>query len=474
MIIVPTNALINEYVNELKNDIRKIDCKKELITLYNNKIDLSKSNKSKIYVMTFEKAMLFKDDSIEKINKIIIDEAHESIVAPFSNRTFVENNFLRRVNNPGKLIFFSPFIKEKNKLTQFLTISYTNQFFYDFKNLDGENVQIRNLLPNAVEEKIGKISFYDYISKEKNLIFSSKSNISATFDNFKSNTPPPGSNYKKDFYFNVLNEYIDDQLIPEQYLRYYDLKRALDNGFLLHHGDMNRTLRRMIENAFKESDYFKYIVTSSTLGKGVNLKANNLFMYTFRTDGNGKSLISFKNIIGRVGRMSNLEKNNFRFGKVFFINNNDKEKSEIIRLEKFLNSSPEKKDELIRKEVKDKTNNKIKVINNNLNELELKENNKNDYALLYKDYFFRTDSDDKYDKLKIDLLKNKIDPNNDFDKEKKLYIKEDMLIPNIKVSDINLNIDKNKEKLKYLLENISTEWDELIDQMESIYNFSSY
>ncbi|MCL8212896.1 hypothetical protein LD120_00352 [Mesoplasma sp. JKS002657] len=476
LIIVPTNALINEYINELKNDIRKIDGKKELVTAYNDVLNLCDSRKSKIYVMTFEKAMLIKDSKIKKFNKIIVDEAHESIVSPFSNRTFVENNFLRRINDSEKTIFFSPFIKDSSEQTQFLKISYTNQSFYDLENIGTNNIELRNLLSSEKIIRINKEIFYDYVAKEKNLIFSSKSNISTVFDSFKSNVSIPSLNYKEDFYFKVLNEYIDDQLIPEQYLKYYDLKRALNDGFLLHHGDMNRTLRRMIENAFKESENFKYIVTSSTLGKGVNLKANNLFMYTFLTDGTGKSWISFKNIIGRVGRMNSPKESKFRFGKVFLIGNGNKKNKEknIVELEKFVNSSLEKKDEKIKKEVEKKTKEKISRINKKLQKEGLEQNDKADFALMYKDYLFNPKSDDKYSNLKILLLRSKIDPENDFEKERIFYIKEDMLIPNIKVSDINFKINEKKEKLKNLLDNINSKSDELIDEMEEIYKFLSY
>ena len=86
----------------------------------------------------------------------------------------------------------------------------------------------------------------------------------------------------------------------------YSLIDGIRAGVLFHHGKVPDLLRQYIERLFREdtSDEPRFLVTTSTLLEGVNTPADRLIMMTPSRGRGHLSPAAFRNLIGRVGRFS--------------------------------------------------------------------------------------------------------------------------------------------------------------------------
>jgi hypothetical protein len=78
--------------------------------------------------------------------------------------------------------------------------------------------------------------------------------------------------------------------------------RALQQGFVVHHGDVPRTLRIFLEELIRDG-VLQLVVATNTLAQGVNLPVRTVLIHSFQ-QGPGQTLSSrdFWNICGRAGR----------------------------------------------------------------------------------------------------------------------------------------------------------------------------
>lgn len=85
----------------------------------------------------------------------------------------------------------------------------------------------------------------------------------------------------------------------------HSITELLKNGIAIHHGKLPDTLRRSIENDFREKR-LRVIISTNTLAQGVNLPIKTIIMHSCRRriDYNSKriSLNEYWNIAGRAGR----------------------------------------------------------------------------------------------------------------------------------------------------------------------------
>lgn len=94
-------------------------------------------------------------------------------------------------------------------------------------------------------------------------------------------------------------ESISNYLQPE-----YNLLTCLRKGVIYHHGSVPDVIRTFIEELYKNEPSIKYIITNSTLLSGVNLPAEKMFLLDVRKGRKNLSRDSFKNLVGRVCRFS--------------------------------------------------------------------------------------------------------------------------------------------------------------------------
>ena len=86
----------------------------------------------------------------------------------------------------------------------------------------------------------------------------------------------------------------------------YNLLACLRKGIIYHHGSVPDAIRIYIEDLYKKDDSVKYVITSSTLLSGVNLPAERMFILDNKRGRSNLSHDSFKNLVGRVCRFSEI------------------------------------------------------------------------------------------------------------------------------------------------------------------------
>lgn len=106
---------------------------------------------------------------------------------------------------------------------------------------------------------------------------------------------------------------VDSELIQtacdniSEYLQpQYNLLTCLRKGIIYHHGSVPDAIRIYIEDLYKKDDAVRYVITSSTLLSGVNLPAERMFILDNKRGRSNLSHDSFKNLVGRVCRFSEI------------------------------------------------------------------------------------------------------------------------------------------------------------------------
>ncbi|HCJ51410.1 MAG TPA: DEAD/DEAH box helicase [Gallionella sp.] len=82
--------------------------------------------------------------------------------------------------------------------------------------------------------------------------------------------------------------------------------QCVQNGFVLHHGDIPQETREIVEALIRDQDV-KLVVCTNTLAEGVNLPIRTLVLYSVqrrRGDGHIQNMLArdIKNLVGRAGR----------------------------------------------------------------------------------------------------------------------------------------------------------------------------
>ncbi len=350
VIVVPSRALINEYLLKLENSIED---KSINILPFIDKINTKRTTKN-VFIVTPERCReLFKLKEQFQINLFLFDEAQLSNEE--STRGILFDGIVRRCfkNYPeATFVFAHPFVK--NPDAQLIK----NHFEFDEKNYKQFN-----------QKNVGQIFFYHdktdsnfyHFGIDKNLMGNQK--INSNFDLVKKILLNNGSvlfyvskasikNNKvfEDFqeYINLCNDYqveeIDEYLnelieytggtIDKNNDYYSKLITYLKKGIVIHHGSLPLKIRSILEK-YTNSGYCKICFATSTLEQGVNMPFD--LVYLNRLD--GSKPLSVKNLIGRAGRSTP----NYKFDYGFVVVKNmsefrrimvkDEELSEISLLE---------------------------------------------------------------------------------------------------------------------------------------------
>jgi hypothetical protein len=222
-------------------------------------------------------------------------------------------------------------------------INDDSKSFAELKNVGNIDELINNLI----------INFKD----QTNIIFTSKSNVK-----------------RRDFNslpeFTLTDEvkltlnYIQNNLAKEHYYVY----TALSHGIGVHHAEIDFYLKKQIEYLYK-NHIIHTIFANESLAHGVNLKATNL-IFESNVDSRvhkmkSKKELTYKNLIGRVGRLRDPR------GRVFLNKVDDLQKGnkEIILIDEQINKDIEDniaklKTEITGHELKSQENSVIKLTSN--------------------------------------------------------------------------------------------------------------
>ena len=330
VVVVPSRALIAEYINTMRQKFK--GDKNVMISSFVDNVFKSR-NLRRIFILTPERARdLFLANLNLDIKVFFFDEAQ---VSEENERGIIFDVIVRRVKqhfNTAKLIFAHPFVEnpdaqlKKHNFSEQdgFSRSYThgavgkvfiyqhkNKKFYYFSPFLDRGHQIKKCV-----EHDQKFSDFAFDGTHSVLVYVSKASI---------------YNGK---YIEPFRKYIDnfeeiDSVEAEEIINTIEHLLGADNdehnselvlllrkGIVIHHGSVPLEVRFLVEDLIRQG-HAKICFATSTLAQGVNMPFDIVWLNNMNIIGEneqGKSL-SFKNLIGRAGRLSNTPE--FDFGYVF-------------------------------------------------------------------------------------------------------------------------------------------------------------
>jgi hypothetical protein len=324
-ILVPTKALINEVSSSIINDL------KEMLAEHNYKIITSagalalQEDHNFILVLTPERMLylMISNPSIG-IDYLFVDEAHK-ISSKDSRSPFYYKvvDMLNQRENKPHMIFASPNIPNpevylklipdahslfEQKLTTTFTPVSQMKYFIDFQtqkvqmfnNYSGEFMEFSSL-----NEKVTFNKLISHIGKgRQNIIYCNSIAKAVRYAcEFAKGKPKRAEEELLTLAKDIMNEVHGD----------YYLANVISKGVAYHIGYLPSAIRMRIEELYR-SGLIHTIFSTSTLVEGVNLPADNLFITHYKNGRPEMTIVDFKNLVGRVGRIEyNL------FGNVFLV-----------------------------------------------------------------------------------------------------------------------------------------------------------
>ncbi|WP_444998428.1 DEAD/DEAH box helicase [Aliikangiella sp. IMCC44359] len=318
VVIVPSRALIAEYVNTMRRRFK--GNKNIMVSSFVDNVFTSRKLR-RIFILTPERAReLFSPDLTLDINVFFFDEAQMS---EERERGVIFDVAIRRIKKKfpsAKLIFAHPFVENpeaqlkkhgfdiQNNFSRAYThgsvgklcvFKHQNKKCYYFSPFAKKGHQVRECI-----EFPGKFEDFAFDGKHSVLIYVSKASIyngSAIEDFRKYIDRFPQVEDK------AALEIIEriEHLLGTDETHESRLVSLLYKGVVIHHGSVPLDVRFLIEDYIR-GGYAKICFATSTLAQGVNMPFDIVWLDNMRFlgDGEGVRALAFKNLIGRAGRLS--------------------------------------------------------------------------------------------------------------------------------------------------------------------------
>ncbi len=320
--IVPTRALINQVLKDIKNELRRYQSSD--ILLVSSPKGHYQGIPKKIFVLTQERYhnLLFDNEFSETIDIIIIDEAQK--VSDESRGILLEEVIEETIARFPKIqkIFLSPFSKNPEKFAK----------MFNLVDLESEKTTLspvsQNLLKleistNAYSLALSTQEFEDIIPLKNGDISDQDRKQFSTLKNWK--VLWAAKEFGDEFnivYCSARSDCVNSalalsELLPdvqngetseairflEEYVhKDYYLVKCLKKGVAYHHGKMPTHIRNIVEDLFRNKN-LKYLFCTSTLLEGVNLPVKNIFIYKPKLGRKPINNLNFWNLAGRAGRL---------------------------------------------------------------------------------------------------------------------------------------------------------------------------
>lgn len=337
-LIVPTKALINEVRSSIINDLGS-NLEQHNYHVVSAASDVALEEKHNfIFVLTPERLLylLISKPNID-IDYLFLDEAHKlsgkNSRGPFYYK--VVDMLLKRQKKPH-FIFASPNIPnpqvylrlmndviengDENKLASTYSPVIQVKFLMDFVGgkIDVYNERAEKRIRIADIKRSGvKLNDMLLLFEANNLRMPPEKRTQTivyyngrarAIEAAKEYTDYAGIKEKNDPELNALSKDISQEVHGDYYLA-----DMIKKGVAYHIGYLPASIRTRIEKLF-QSGHITIMFCTSTLLEGVNLPADNLFITDNKIFRRQMSPVDFRNLIGRVGRISyNL------YGNVYFV-----------------------------------------------------------------------------------------------------------------------------------------------------------
>ncbi|MDO5600767.1 MAG: DEAD/DEAH box helicase [Lachnospiraceae bacterium] len=266
-------------------------------------------------VLTQERLLrIFKKDPQLSFDCIIVDEAHEMLEDDNRSRTLANVIIVAQKRNPEVAFkFLTPFLVDSTNLKARYTtydiegfkvseyIKTEKYFLCDLRNHTGLKLYdqfLNKYLPISDNRNLGfEEDVVKAYSAGKNIIYLNKPTDIEKFALALADVLPEVDSELIQTACDNISEYLQPQ---------YNLLTCLRKGIIYHHGSVPDAIRIYIEDLYKKDDAVRYVITSSTLLSGVNLPAERMFILDNKRGRSNLSHDSFKNLVGRVCRFSEI------------------------------------------------------------------------------------------------------------------------------------------------------------------------
>ena len=283
VIIVPTIALMDETRRRL---FKKFANRYKIITTTD--MTLGDNN---IFVFPQERALTY-TNNLGEIDILIIDEFYKSSINVEPERA---SSLIKCIINLGgkakQRYYLAPNIDElqDNPFTQGMS----------FEKIDFKTVflEVTNLYSKVLEGKEKS----DVLLEQYNNTTGKSLIYAGTFpeiDNLRTLFSRNDIQYKDRELLNQFSKWLDDN-----YGKLWYLSDLVKKGIGIHHGKLHRSLSQIQIRLFEEMNGLDTIISTSSIIEGVNTSAENVFIWRNKNGQRNLNDFTYKNIIGRGGRM---------------------------------------------------------------------------------------------------------------------------------------------------------------------------
>ena len=309
IILVPTRALINQTVINLKKEFSSIENYK--ILAHPAVSEPFKTDKTRyIFVFTPERLVAYlSDGNNPKIDYLFVDEAQKIISEKDSRSPLYYHAILQAERKSIKLYFASPNIPNPEVFLQLFEKSTDesisvksspvaqNRFFIDlvekksmmFSDVNDESYIDLNFEIDDFNFWLKKLS-----ANQKSIVYCNTKVDTIQYALSFAKTLPDKNDDKIDEVISIIEEHL--------HKRYY-LIDCLKKGVAFHFGNLPQRIREKVEILFSDKA-IDYMFCTSTLLEGVNLPAKNIFILNNAIGLTKFSDIDFWNLAGRSGRLA--------------------------------------------------------------------------------------------------------------------------------------------------------------------------
>lgn len=284
MIIVPTIALTDETRRRL---YKKFAGEYKIITTTD--VVLAEKN---IFIFPQERAIQYLD-ALTEIDMLIVDEFYKASADFDSERS---PTLVKSILKLGKIAkqkyFLAPNISKlsDNPFTEdmeFLPLDFNTVFLEKhelYKEIKKDDSLKSKFLLDILKDK-----------KAKSLIYAGTySNITAISNILLAELPKSENSYLKDF----------AEWLSEHYSANWNLTKLVSKGTGIHNGQLHRSLSQIQVRLFEEENGgIDNIISTSSIIEGVNTSAENVILWMNKNGNSKLNDFTYKNIIGRGGRM---------------------------------------------------------------------------------------------------------------------------------------------------------------------------
>ena len=367
--IVPTRALVNQVKRDLRYDFNKLEINVEISIPYNDIEGMEDElllKDTDIIITTPEKLdilMKSRHPFIDKLKLLIVDEAHGIQDENRGAKLELLLAMLRKKNRNLRILMLSPFIKNANNISKWLSGDRGHDIFVDWK----PSQQFTGMYELEKIKKDGKYSgSVTYVPSSLNTMYSSEFKVKINDSTKKNLTKTEEAIYVAEKYEKlggVLILCIRKKIAEDLIARFLDreeldieklhkLKFLLDlvekemgkdcllydcirRGCAYHHSSLPLIIREEIEEAIS-GQLITIVAATTTLAQGMNFPISTVIFQGINIPNSAYSrkmtTSEFWNIAGRAGRAL-VDKE----GHIIVICNNDKDKENFNSYLKYKN-----------------------------------------------------------------------------------------------------------------------------------------